>query len=1047
MNLSALFIKRPVATFLLAITLAICGIVSYVALPVAPLPNLAVPAIFVQASLPGASPETMASSVATPLQRTLGSISGVDRLSATSQEGRTQIIIFFEMSKDVNDAAREVQAAINKAAPMLPSSMRNPPTYRKLNPASSPIMVLTLTSESHSLGELYDMASTVIAQKIAQVEGVGEVSVGGSSMPAVRVDLNPMQLNSYGITLDEVRRAISESNQNKPRGFLENRNLRWIITTNGILYKANDYKDLLIRWQDGQEVRLKDVAEVYDSVENEYNFGFLNNQQAINLIVRREESANIIQTVDGIKAHLPTLNALLPAQVDLNVAQDRSPSIRATLFEAEKTLIISVILVALVVLAFLRKFRTTFIPAISVPISLFGTFVIMYFMGFSLNTISLMALIVATGFVVDDSIVVVENITRHMEQGLSPLDASLKGAKEVGFTVVTMSLSLVIVFLPLLLIHEMIGKLFFEFAMTLTAAVMVSLVVSLTLVPMLCALWLRPETVRQAEDDSAKKSHRPNLFVRFFELSYGLAFKFYKVTLAWSLRWRFVTFFALILVVILNVHLFITVPKGFFPQQDTGMIRGMFRVDQGTSFEAMRPKFDEYRRIILADPNVATVSGFVGGRGGSASSFMTIQLVPFDERDLSAQEVINQLRSKLAHIPGSSMFLFSMQDLPGGGGLGGESGGDYQFLLKAGDLPTLREWTQKVRVAMQALPELVDVSDAAEDRGRRLELKIDREKAQRLGVDMSLVTSTLNNLYASRQVSVIYEELNQYNVVMGAASRYARDAAVLDDLLVRTNDGRTIPISSFTTLSVGNAPLSVRQQGSMLAESIGFALAEGVTLEQAREAINQAMVRINLPTRLVQAGFDGTAADFVKMQQQQPIMLLAVIVLLYLVLGILYESYIHPITILSTLPSAGFGALLALNMVNMEFTIIALIGLFLLIGIVKKNAIIMIDFALQRQRSENLSSEEAIYEACLVRFRPILMTTFSAIFGALPLILATGAGVEMRQPLGITIVGGLVMSQILTLYSTPVIYLYLDNLSSWFKRRASKNKKMVESKV
>lgn len=1043
MNLSALFIKRPVATFLLAITMAICGVVSYLALPVAPLPNLSVPAIFVRASLPGASPETMASSVATPLQRALGTISGVDVLSSTSQEGSTQIIILFEMNKDVNDAAREVQAAINKAQSLLPSNMRTPPTYRKMNPSSSPIMVLTLTSESHNLGELYDMATTVIAQKVAQVEGVGEVSIGGSSMPAVRVDLNPMQLNSYGITLDEVSQAISESNQNKPRGFIENKNLRWIISTNGILYKAVDYQDLIIRWQDGQAVRLKDVAHVYDSVENEYNFGFLNNQQAINLIIRREESANIIQTVDGIKEQLPALNALLPAQVDLNVSQDRSPSIRATLFEAEKTLIIAVVLVALVVLAFLRKLRITIIPAVSVPISLFGSFVIMYFMGFSLNTISLMALIVATGFVVDDSIVVVENIVRHMEKGLPPLEAALKGSKEVSFTVVTMSLSLVIVFMPLLLIHEMIGKLFYEFAMTLTVAVLVSLVVSLTLVPMLCALWLRPD---KDLNDSTAASKKPNLFVRIFEKSYNLAFKFYKVTLAWSLRWRFVTFFSLLLVIILNVHLFITVPKGFFPQQDTGMIRGMFRVDEGTSFETMKPKLDEYRRIILADPNVATVSGFAGGRGGSSSSFMTIQLVPFEERELSAQEVINQLRNKLSHIPGASMFLFAQQDIPGGGGLGGQDSGEYQFLLKAGDLPTLREWTAKVREAFFELPELVDVSEGSEDKGRRLELQIDREKAQRLGVDMSLVAGTLNNLYASRQVSVIYEELNQYNVVMGANARYARDATVLDDLMVMTRDGRAIPISSFTTLSVANAPLRVNQQEGMLADSISFGLAEGVTLEQAREAINEALVRINLPTRLVQAGFDGTAADFEKMQRQQPIMFLAVIVLLYLLLGILYESYIHPITILSTLPSAGFGALLALNMVNMEFTIIALIGLFLLIGIVKKNAIIMIDFALQRQRADNLSSEQAIYEACLVRFRPILMTTFSALFGALPLILATGAGVEMRQPLGITIVGGLLMSQILTLYSTPVVYLYLDHLANWFKRKVFIKKKFVESK-
>ena len=1041
MSLSAPFIKRPVATFLLAIALTICGIVSYVAMPVAPLPNLAMPAIFVSASLPGASAETMASSVATPLQRSLGSISGVDTISSTSQEGRTQISILFELSKDVNDAAREVQAAINKAVPMLPSSMRNPPTYRKLNPASSPIIVLSLTSESHNLGELYDMASTIVAQKIAQVEGVSEVSIGGSSMPAVRVDLNPMQLNSYGITLDEVRRAISDSNHNKPRGFLENSNLRWIINTNGMLYKADDYKDLLIRWNDGQEVRLKDIAHVYDSVENEYNFGFLNEKESINMMVRREESANIIETVEGVKALLPSFEALLPGQVDLLVAQDRSPSIRATLYEAEKTLVISVVLVALVVLVFLRNLRITFIPAISVPISLFGAFIVMYFMGFSLNTISLMALIVATGFVVDDSIVVVENITRYLEQGLEPMEAALKGSKEVGFTVVTMSLSLVIVFLPLLLIDELIGNLFFEFAMTLTIAVLVSLVVSLTLVPMLCAKWLRPK-----RDQKQKKQKKENLLVRIFECGYNFVFNLYKVTLAWSFRWRFVTLFALILVVILNVHLFLTVPKGFFPQQDTGLMRGMFRVDQGTSFEAMRPKLDEYRRIILADPNIESVSGSAGGRGGSTSSFMTIQLVPFEERDLSAQEVINQLRTKLGHLPGSSMFLFSMQDLPSGG-LGGNAGGDYQFLLKAGDLEVLREWTEKVRYAFQELPELVDVSEGSEDKGRRLELEIDREKAQRLGVDMSLVTNTLNNLYASRQISIIYEELNQYNVVMGAASRYTRDASVLDDLKVLTNDGRAIPISSFTTLSVGNAPLRVSQQEGMLADEISFALAEGVTLEQAREVINQVLLDINLPTRLVQAGFDGTAADFEEMQKQQPLMLLAVIVLLYLVLGILYESYIHPITILSTLPSAGFGALLALNMVDMEFTIIALIGVFLLIGIVKKNAIIMIDFALQRQRAEDLSSEEAIYEACLVRFRPIIMTTFAAIFGALPLVLATGSGVEMRQPLGITIVGGLIMSQILTLYSTPVVYLYLDKLSNRVKRRDSRNKKIVESKV
>lgn len=1034
MSLSAPFVRRPVATFLLAITIAICGIISYVAMPVAPLPNLSLPAIFVSATLPGASAETMASSVATPLQRSLGGISGINTMSATSQEGRSQIILLFNMNKDVNDAAREVQAAINKAVPLLPSNMRTPPTYRKMNPASSPIIVLSLISEAHSLGQLYDMASTVIAQKIAQVEGVGEVFIGGSSMPAVRVDLNPMQLNSYGITLDEVRRVISESNQNKPRGFLENQNHRWIINTNGILHRAVDYQDLIIRWQDGQVVRLKDVAEVYDSVENEYNFGFLNEQESINLMVRREESANIIKTVDAVKALVPSLNALLPEQVDLVIAQDRSPSIRATLYEAEKTLIISVILVALVVLVFLGDTKTALIPALSVPISLFGAFILMYFMGFSLNTISLMALIIATGFVVDDSIVVVENITRYLEQGLRPMEAALKGAKEVGFTVVTMSVSLVIVFLPLLLMGDLIGNVFFEFAMTLTIAVMVSLVVSLTLVPMLCARWLGP--VHAAKTTQPKKR---NWLKWLFETIYSWSFRFYRRTLAWSLRWRFVTLFSLLLVVILNVHLFITIPKGFFPQQDTGLMRGMFRVDQGTSFDAMRPKLNEYRRIILADPNVESVSGSAGGRGGSTSSFMTIQLVPFEERELSSQEVINQLRRKLGDIPGSSMFLFAMQDLPTRG-LGGNAGGDYEFMLKAGDLGLLREWTEKVREVFMTLPQLVDVSEATEDKSRRLELSIDREKAQRLGVDMSLVTSTLNNLYASRQISIIYEELNQYNVVMGAATRYAQDATVLEQLMISTSDGRAVPLSAFTTLKVANAPQRVNQQEGMLADAISFALAEGVSLDEAKAAIEDALVSINLPTRLIQAGFEGSAADFEKMQRQQPMLFLAVIVLLYLVLGILYESYMHPITILSTLPSAGFGALIALQMVGMEFTIIAMIGLFLLIGIVKKNAIIMIDFAIQRQRRDNLSSEEAIFEACLVRFRPILMTTFAAIFGALPLILATGAGVELRQPLGVSIVGGLLMSQILTLYSTPVIYLYLDKLSARFQRQFKRKK-------
>lgn len=1023
-SLSSPFIARPVATSLLALAVAVMGAIAYYFLAVAPLPQVSFPMISVSASLSGASPENMASSVATPLERSLGNISGLMSMSSRNTEGSTRIFLQFDMDKNVDDAAREVQAAINAAQPLLPSSMRTPPTYRKVNPSSSPIMALALTSETLDQGQLYDLASTILAQKLAQVEGIGEVTIGGSSLPAVRVDLNPYILSSYGIALDEVRSAITSANTVKPNGFLENEEYRWQIGTNGQLSKAADFENLVIRWQDGAAVRLKDVAKVYDSIESVFNSGFYNDEKAIIMLLRRQESANIIKTVELVKAELPALRLLLPTQVDLDVVQDRTPSIRATLAEAEFTLVLSVLLVTLVVLVFLQNVRATLIPAISVPLSLLATFIVMYFLGYSLNTISLMALIVATGFVVDDSIVVLENITRHLERGVSPFTAALQGAREVGFTVLTMSVSLIAVFIPLLLMGGLPGRLFREFAVTLSVAILMSLLVSLTLTPMMCAQWLKNKPAVRKERWLTRQWNR------FFDAMLGG----YKKSLAWALRFRFLTLLMLLLTIGLNVYLYVIVPKGFFPQQDTGMIMGFFRVDQGTSFQAMVPKLEIYRQEILKDPNVDTVMGYAGGRGGSNSSFLMIQLKPFEQRELSANDVINNLRRKFPVIPGAQLSLVPQQDIRMGGP-GGGSTGSYDYTLMSGDLELLREWVPKVQRAMAALPEITEVNAAVEDRGRRLELVIDREMATRLGVDMDLIAGSLNNLFSQRQVSVIYSALNQYHVVMGVEQQYAQDAGVLDTIELMTADGNRVPLSAFATFETANAPLSVQHQGLLASDSIAFNLAPGFTLEQASNAIENAVERLNLPTNEIQAGFEGNAQMFQQTTSQQPLLILAALVVMYIVLGILYESYMHPLTILSTLPSAGVGALLALMIVGMEFTLIALIGVFLLIGIVKKNAIIMVDFALQKERQEGCSPEQAIYEACIVRFRPIMMTTLAAMFGALPLVLATGAGVEMRQPLGVAIVGGLFLSQVLTLYTTPVVYLYLDKLRWRFARK------------
>jgi multidrug efflux pump len=1021
----SIFVLRPVATSLIWLACVLAGGIALLFLPVAPLPQIDFPMISVTAKLAGASPETMASSVATPLEQSLGNIAGLSEMSSRSTEGSTSITLMFDINRDINGAARDVQAAINAARALLPTSLRSNPTYRKVDPSSAPIMVLALTSETATQGELYDLASTVLAQKISQISGVGEVQVGGSSLPAVRVSLNPGALTNAGVALDDVRRALADANVMKPNGLVESDQQQWLLNSGGQLMKAADYRPLIVTWRDGAPVRLKDVAQVDDSVEEIFNTGFFNDRQAVLLIVRRQADANIIETVDAIKAQMAAFQDMIPAHVRLQVAQDRTPSIRATLSEARLTLIIAIVLVVLVVLAFLKNARAALIPAISVPASLVTTFCFMLWFGYTLNTLSLMALIVATGFVVDDAIVVLENIMRHLEKGMSPVRAALRGLREVGFTVLAMSLSLVAVFIPMLLMGGLPGRLFREFAVTLSVAILVSLVISVTLTPMMCARLLRREHVQ------------PRRAGVFGTAMRGLADRFwrgYTRSLQWALAHGRVMLLILVATIGLNVYLYAAVPKGFFPQQDTGQLLGFFRVDQGTSFTVMKGRLDVVRGILMQDPAIQTVTGFAGGRGGSNSTFMLIQLKPQAERKASAADVVNRLRGKLQNLPGTRMFLVPQQDIYVGGG-GGQSGGSYDYSLLSGDLELLRTWLPRVQRAMATLPELVDVDSDVEDKGQRVELRIDRDQAARLGVDMSLIASTLNNSFSQRQVSVMYGPLNQYRVVMSVAPKYAQDMQSLRDVQVVTRDGNRVPLSAFTRFEVGNAPLSVRHSGLFAAESVSFSLPPGVSLDQAVASINDAVARIGLPSRDIQAGFEGEAQALQKSLAQQPWLILGALLTMYIVLGMLYESYVHPLTILSTLPSAGIGALLALMLVGEPFTLIALIGVFLLIGIVKKNAIMMVDFALLVERRDGLSSREAIYQACLVRFRPIMMTTVSALFGALPLILATGAGVEMRRPLGLTIVGGLLVSQVLTLYTTPVVYLYLDRFRVWMNRR------------
>ncbi|MGV8567338.1 MAG: efflux RND transporter permease subunit [Pseudomonas asiatica] len=1021
MNLSGPFIRRPVATMLLSLAIMLLGGVSFGLLPVAPLPQMDFPVIVVSANLSGASPEVMASTVATPLERKLGSIAGVTTLTSSSNQGSTRVIIGFEMGRDIDGAAREVQAAINATRNLLPSGMRSMPTYKKINPSQAPIMVLSLTSDVLQKGQLYDLADTILSQSLAQVPGVGEVQIGGSSLPAVRIAVEPQLLNQYGLSLDEVRTAVSNANQRRPMGFVEDAERNWQVRANDQLESAKDYEPLVIRQQNGTILRLSDVATITDGVENRYNSGFFNDQSAVLLVVNRQTGANIIETVDQIKAQLPALQSLLPASVELNVAMDRSPVIKATLKEAEHTLLIAVVLVILVVYLFLGSLRASLIPSLAVPVSLVGTFAVMYLCGFSLNNLSLMALILATGLVVDDAIVVLENISRHIEDGQPPMKAAFLGAKEVGFTLLSMNVSLVAVFVSILFMGGIVRNLFQEFSITLAAAIIVSLVVSLTLTPMLCARWLKPH---QAE---------PTRLQRWSEHLHQRMVDAYDRSLGWALRHKRLTLISLLATIGINIALYVVVPKTLMPQQDTGQLIGFIRGDDGLSFSVMQPKMEIYRRALLADPAVQSVAGFIGGNSGTNNAFVLVRLKPISERKLDAQKVIERLRKEMPKVPGGRLFLMADQDLQLGGGGRDQTSSQYLYSLQSGDLAALREWFPKVVAALRALPQLTAI-DARDGAGtQQVTLVVDRDQAKRLGIDMDMVTTVLNNAYSQRQISTIYDSLNQYQVVLEINPKYAWDPSTLEQVQVITADGARVPLSTIAHYENSLANDRVSHEGQFAAESIAFDVAEGYSPDQAMAALERAVAKLGLPEEVI-AKLGGTADAFAKTQEGQPLMILGALVLVYLVLGILYESYIHPLTILSTLPSAGVGALLALYVTGGEFSLISLLGLFLLIGVVKKNAILMIDLALQLERHQGLTPEESIRRACLLRLRPILMTTLAAILGALPLLLSRAEGAEMRQPLGLTIIGGLVFSQVLTLYTTPVVYLYLDRLRHRFNR-------------
>jgi multidrug efflux pump len=1115
-NLSAFFIRRPVATTLLTVGIALAGAFAFGLLPVSPLPQVDFPTISVQATMPGASPDNMASSVASPLEKHLGQIADVTEMTSSSSLGNTRVTLQFGLDRDINGAARDVQAAINAARADLPASLRSNPTYHKINPSDSPIMVIALTSPTRTQGQLYDAAANVMQQRLSQLQGIGEVDVGGSALPAVRVELKPGALFKYGVGLEDVRAALASANANSPKGAIEDDNFHYQIYTNDQASHADQYRDLVVAYRDNAAIRLTDVGEVSDSVEDLRNAGLANGKPAVLVILYRQPGANIIDAVDSVKAELPRMAASLPGDVDLTVALDRSKTIRTSLADTERTLVVSVALVTLVVFLFLRNLRAAAIPSIAVPVSIVGTFGAMYLLGFSLDNLSLMALTISTGFVVDDAIVVLENISRHMEAGMTRMEAALLGAREVGFTVLSISISLIAVFLPILLMGSIIGRLFREFAITLSMAVTISLFISLTATPMMCSRFLPDPT-----------EHSNGWFYRATEFGFEAMQGFYRLTLTVALRHSLIVALVLLSTIGLNVYLFTHIAYGLFPAQDTGLLIGSIQADQSISFQAMKQKLTQLQGIVQADPAVDSVVGFTGGRQTN-SGFVFVSLKPLAARKVGAELVVGRLRDKLAQVAGARLYLQAAADLRSGGR---QSNAMYQFTLQADDAPTLYQWAPRLAAAMQKIDVLTDVNSDQQQGGLQSNLTIDRATVARLGLIMSAIDNTLYDAFGQRQVSTIYSAVNQYHVVMEVEPRYWQDPQTLRDIWVSTSganpsgaqstnaaagtfaattttasaapssannataattsnaattttnnaatattsaaaapttgDAATIaadsarnlainsiaatghssasagasvstsretmiPLAAFASFGSAQTPLAVNHQGPFIATTISFNLKPGHALSEAQQAINEAMSDIHMPSA-VRGSFAGTAATYQQSLANEPLLIAAALAAVYIVLGILYESYIHPLTIISTLPSASVGALLAMKMFDTEFTIIALIGIILLIGIVKKNAIMMIDFALQAQRS-GLPPKEAIFQACLLRFRPIMMTTCAALLGALPLAFGTGEGSELRHPLGISIVGGLIVSQALTLYTTPVIYLYLDRLSGWLRR-------------
>jgi multidrug efflux pump len=1084
-NPSAPFIKRPVATTLLTIGIALAGFFAYLQLPVAPLPQVDFPTISVFATMPGASPDTMAATVATPLERHLGVIADVTEMTSQSTVGQTRITLQFGLSRSIDGAARDVQAAINAARADLPTSLRQNPTYRKVNPADSPVAILAMTSDTLTRGQIYDAASTVMQQALSQIDGIGQVVISGASLPAVRVELNPLALFKYGIGLEDVRAALASANAHSPKGALEDGDRRYQIYTNDQANHAADYRPLVIAYRNGSPVRLTDVGEVRDSVENLRNQGLSNGKPAVLVFLYRQPGANIIETVDRVKEILPELEASIPSAIQVDITMDRTKSIKTSLHDVQRTLLIAVALVILVVFLFLRNLRATLIPSVAVPVSLIGTFGAMYLLGYSLNILSLMALTISTGFVVDDAIVVLENVSRHIDAGQSRMRAAMQGAREVGFTVLSMSVSLIAVFVPILLMGGIVGRLFREFAMTLSVAILISLVVSLTTTPMMCAYLLpdRPE-------------HANGRLYRIGERAFEAVLGFYERTLRHALRWPALVMLSLLATLGFTVYLFTIVPKGFIPQQDNGLMFGGIQADQSISFQLMQQKLTEFVDIVDRDPAVEAVNGFTGG-GQTNSGFVFVVLKPLTQRDASVQQVMARLRPKLNQVAGARLFLQPATDIRAGGRA---SLAQYQYTLLADNSEELYEWAPKVEAALQQLPQLTDVNLDQQQKGLETDLVIDRATAARLGLTVSQIDNTLYDAFGQRQVSTIYAAQNQYHVIMEVAPEFWQNPETLNQIYVSTsggtvsgtqatqplagtvqakvpaknsssaattsaqiagnparnaannalaNTGRAgtstgaavstfhetmVPLSAFAHFGSGNAPLAVNHQNLFVASTISFNLAPNVSLSQATAAIEDRMRELRVPSSM-RGSFQGTAAMFQQSLANEPYLVAAALLSVYIVLGILYESYVHPITILSTLPSAGAGAVLALIFTNTEFSIMALIGVILLIGIVKKNAILMIDFALDAERSLGLNSREAIYQACLKRFRPIMMTTMAAALGALPLALAFGEGAELRHPLGISIVGGLIVSQLLTLYTTPVIYLYLDRLRLWSQRR------------